>query len=219
MKDYQTLVRQAQSTEESERRLAFDELVKRFQNMAYQRAYEVLGDQFMAEDAMQDAFLTAYMRINQLREPAAFPGWLKRIVLTQCDRLTRGYRPIIESLDTRFDLASEHPTPEDALETLEIQRRIQKAIGVLPEHERAVTEGFYMQGVSQKELAERLEVPVTTVKKRLQYARQRLRLLMGELNAAVDQALLDMLHKHNAVPKQQPAYLYDKTPSDDPRES
>lgn len=213
MSEYVDLVIQAQNGTDSERRTAFDELVRRFQNMVFSRAYALTNDNTLAEDAMQETFISAYLRIEQLREPVAFPGWLRRIVVTQCDRITRGKRPIIESLEARYDIASDNPGPEDRYEEQEIRTRILNAIRALPEHERAVTEGFYMQGVSQKELAERLQVPVTTIKKRLQYARQRLRALVGELNAAMDHAVIDILKKRQ--PQHQPAYVFKKT-SEDP---
>jgi len=57
-----------------------------------------------------------------------------------------------------------------------------------------------------------LQVPVTTVKKRLQYARQHLRALIGELNAAVDTVIADVLA---ANPQPQPAYLYSRQQSED----
>jgi DNA-directed RNA polymerase specialized sigma24 family protein len=71
------------------RREAFGELVIRFQDMAFACAFAVLGDVYLAQDAAQEAFIVAWQKLGQLREPAAFPGWFKRIVLTQCNRLIR----------------------------------------------------------------------------------------------------------------------------------
>jgi len=150
--------------------------------------------------------VAAYLRIDQLREPEAFPLWLRRIVMTQCDRLVRGKALVQEPLEYRFDLAADAPEPESMIVEQEIRDHLQNAIDALPEHERAVTEGFYMQGETQKELAERLQVPVTTVKKRLQYAREHLRLLVGDVNAAFDQAIASVLKPPK--PQRQPVYIY-----------
>jgi RNA polymerase sigma factor (sigma-70 family) len=180
--------------------------------MAFKQAYQTLRDTHMAEDAVQDAFLTAYLRIDQVRDPAAFPGWLRRIVMTQCDRLVRGVRPALESIEKRYDLATDKPGPETQVEVREIRRIVQAAVEALPEHERAVTEGYYMQGESQKEIAERLQVPVTTVKKRLQYAREHLRLLVRDINAVFDQAIADMLQAP-PEPERQPAYIRNRRES------
>src|SRR5688572_11395847 len=67
--------------------------------MAFACAYAVLGDAYLAEDVAQDAFVVAWQKLDQLREANAFPGWFKRIVLNQCNRLTRGSRLQIVPLD------------------------------------------------------------------------------------------------------------------------
>ena len=57
---------------------AFDAIVRRFQDMAYAGAYALLGDSHQAQDAAQEAFIDAYLSLDKLREPAAFPGWFRR---------------------------------------------------------------------------------------------------------------------------------------------
>ena len=68
---------------------AYGEIVRRFQDMAYGYAYSILGDFHLAQDAAQEAFVQAYRDLSALRLPAAFPGWLRKIVFKHCDRLTR----------------------------------------------------------------------------------------------------------------------------------
>jgi RNA polymerase sigma factor (sigma-70 family) len=206
MEDYSELVQRAINGNAETRRAAFDELVQRFRGMAFKQAFQLLGDVQMADDVVQEAFLTAYLQIEHLREPLAFPTWLRRIVMTHTDRLLRGKQPHFESLEARFDLATEKPSPESLMEAHEMQVHVQSAIAALPEHERAVTEGFYIQGESQQELAERLQVPLTTVKKRLQYAREHLRLLVGDVNAVFDHAIAAVLQRREL--QRQPVYLY-----------
>src|SRR5579871_6612357 len=86
---------------------AFNALVQRFQDLAFACAYAVLGDFQLAEDAAQEAFITAWHHLDQLRTPEAFPGWLKRIVLTHCNRFTRGKRLETVSLAA----AAAYPAP------------------------------------------------------------------------------------------------------------
>lgn len=215
MDDTLQLIRQAQTGDASQVRAAFDTLLPRYHRMAFQVAYAVLNDVHLAEDAVQEAFITAYLRIGQLREPQAFASWLKRIVLTQADRQIRGKLPRLEDFEDDFEIPAEKPSPEALLEAREIQSRVQLAIESLPEGERLVTEGFYLQGESQKELAERLELPVTTVKKRLQYAREHLRLLVGDLNAAVDEAIARVFQTNQPKPQPQPVYLYSRRKAED----
>jgi RNA polymerase sigma factor (sigma-70 family) len=159
----------------AEKHRAFGEIVKRFQDLAFGCAYAVLGDFQLAEDAAQEAFVTAWRNLEQLRAPEAFPGWLKRIVLTQCSRLTRGKRVDTVSLDAAVHLPSPEPDPLLAAEQGEFREDVLRAIEALPPNERMVTTLFYINDYSQNEIAAFLEVPVTTVKKRLFCARKQLR--------------------------------------------
>lgn len=173
MQDYEALVRQAQDGEPEARQEAFAELIAEFQSSAQAWAYNALGDSHLAQDVVQEAFLTAYQKIDQLRDPAAFPGWLKRIVLTQAHRQTRRKSPSLLPLED--EAGEQRDDPALHAETREIEEQISRAVRALPEHEREVTELFYITGYSQQEIAERLALPLTTVKKRLQYAREHLR--------------------------------------------
>lgn len=160
---------------------AFAEIVHRFQDLAYACAYAVLGDFHLAEDAAQEAFLTAWRNLDQLRKPEAFPGWFKRIVLTQCNRQTRGKRLDTATLEVAASVSAAGSDPATAYESKEERARMLVAIHKLPEHERMVTMLFYVGDYSQQEIAAFLEIPVTTVKKRLFSARGRLRERMLEM--------------------------------------
>src|SRR6185436_20571535 len=76
----------------SDRHAAFAELVRTFQDFAIGCARARLHDTALAEDAAQDAFLVAWERLDQLRDPSAFAGWIRRLVLTQCHRRLRSPR-------------------------------------------------------------------------------------------------------------------------------
>lgn len=171
----------AAQTARAEKSQAFGEIVQRFQDLAFGCAYAVLGDFHLAEDAAQEAFLTAWRHLDQLRQPEAFPGWFKRIVLTQCNRLTRGKKVETVSLVMALDVPALAADPHIAYEQLEEQMCVQAAIQTLAEHERMVTTLFYIGDYSQNEIATFLEVPVTTVKKRLFDARKKLRERMLEM--------------------------------------
>src|SRR5215813_1874347 len=86
------------------RREAFGELVVRFQDLAWGCAWAVLRDYALAEEAAQEAFITAWRRLDQLREPEAFPVWLRRLVLSACNRMTRGKRLTFAPLEAGNDL-------------------------------------------------------------------------------------------------------------------
>lgn len=163
------------------RREAFGELVIRFQDMAFACAFAVLGDVYLAQDTAQEAFVVAWQKLAQLREPAAFPGWFKRIVLTQCNRLTRSRRLQIVPLEEESDVSTSDPGPHAAAERHDLLAKVLHAINALPENERLVTTLFYIDGYTQADIGDFLEVPVSTVNKRLYSARQRLKSNVVEL--------------------------------------
>ena len=203
MTTYMDWVQQARSADRAEKNDAFDRLVRDFQDMAYSIAYSRLSNRQLAEDAAQEAFITAYKRIGQLRDVTAFPAWLKRIVITQADRITR--QPAPESIDAQHHLAASTPSPEAALEETELRHRVQIAISALPEKERDITRDYYIRGESQREISERLNIPLATVKKRLQYAREHLRGLIVGFNETLDRAI----YRQPAPQKQyQPIYIH-----------
>ncbi len=158
-----------------ERHEAFAEIVARFQDMAYGCAYAVLGDSYLAEDAAQEAFITAWQKLPQLREPEAFPGWFRRIVLTQCNRLTRAKRLPFVPLDASQGIAAPDTDPGALAEKRDLRARVLAAIKALPENERMVTTLFYVDGYTHADISAFLEVPTTTVAKRLHNARARLK--------------------------------------------
>ncbi|MBC7930337.1 MAG: sigma-70 family RNA polymerase sigma factor [Rubrivivax sp.] len=164
----------------AEKHEAFGELVKMFQDMAYACAYAALGDFHLAEDAAQEAFVTAWQRLHQLRQPEAFPGWLRRIVLTECNRLTRGKRPRLIPLDEGTQIPFGGDDLQKALEKDQLQSAVRAAVESLPRSERMAVVLFYIKEHSHREIGEFLEVPTTTVAKRLYSARARLKgIIMG----------------------------------------
>ena len=167
----------------AERHEAFEGLVRLFQDMAVARAYAALQDFHLAEDAAQESFVTAWRKLSQLREADAFPGWLGRIVQTECNRLTRGKRVRTSTLDVDApEPASSEATLQTVVEAEELRRSVAAAVRRLPPAERVVTTLFYFDSRTHREIAEFLRVPQTTVAKRLHTARQRLKGLgMGKL--------------------------------------
>jgi RNA polymerase sigma factor (sigma-70 family) len=171
---------------------AYTGIVQRFQHMAYGYASSLLGNFTWAEDAAQEAFIDAYRYLPDLREPAAFPGWFRRIVFKHCDRLLRERHGAETSWEDALELTSNEPGPAEAIARRELQDKVLAAIASLPDHDRIVTTLYYINGYSQKEVAEFLEVPVTTVKARLHTSRKQLKERMVDMVA-------DTL-KSNALP-------------------
>lgn len=154
---------------------AFGALVERFQDMAVGYSYSILGDFGLAEDAAQDAFLNAYLALAQLRTPAAFPGWFRRIVFKQCDRLVRGKKQLFVPIEHAEGIVDPNADLLNGIVLNETKETVHRAISTLPLHEREVVALFYIGQHSHKEIAAFLELPLSTVKSRLYSARQRLK--------------------------------------------
>ena len=157
---------------------AYATLVRRFHDRAYDVARAFVHDSHLAEDAVQNAFLTAFCRLQDLREPAAFPGWFRQIVRTEASRIIR------RRSDNTDGPASENPSgdlsPNSGAELTELRQIVHHAVNSLPVKARETAKMFYLDELSHNEIANQLEISAGTVKSRLHRARQRLRnLLLG----------------------------------------
>ena len=91
---------------------AYEEVVRRFQDMAVAYAYAQLGNWQEAEDAAQEAFIAAWYGLLGLRDAAAFPGWFRRIVHSRANRRLRVQGPQLVSLEQVGEIALADPPPE-----------------------------------------------------------------------------------------------------------
>jgi RNA polymerase sigma factor (sigma-70 family) len=185
MKELSELVEAAQSGDGE----AYDALIQRFQQMAYATAYRYLGDYHRVQDVVQEAALEAFVHLEELREPTAFPGWFRQIVFRQCTRVLRQATVPCISLEAVSDSLLAESTPEDLAVQGEVRACVRSAVASLPQHERLVTVLFYGYRYSYSEVSAFLQVPLTTVKKRLYSARQKLKVqLQSALHDASERA-------------------------------
>lgn len=154
---------------------AYAVVVGRFQSMALTYAYSILGDYQQAEDVVQEAFVKAFECISQLSNPAAFPGWFRRILFTCCDRVIRQRKLATVPLNDIKDYASHELRPDEITESRERIVKIRSIINTLPEAERTVVNLYYLSGFTQTEIGTFLEIPSKTVKSRLHTARKKLK--------------------------------------------
>ena len=158
---------------------AFEPLVRHYQNAAFAKALGYVHSRVNAQDIVQDAFVVAYCRLGQLRDRKRFGGWLMHIVANRCkdwlrDRSRTQTQPL-ESAETALENISvvEHA---DHMRRLDLQ----EAIDQLPEHYRSAVLMHYLSGLSYREIADVMEVPLSTVCGRLQQGRIRLHKLLDE---------------------------------------
>ena len=156
---------------------AYPIIVKRFQNKALDLAEAILTDKHLAEDAVQEAFMTAFNKLHQLRRPEAFPGWFRQIVRTEARRITRKKN---KQSNNAIQEKDAELSPTATAELMELKKIVRQALKELPQGSRQTTELFYLDERSYIEVAQILDVPTGTVKSRLHDARQRLRnILLG----------------------------------------
>ena len=155
-------------------------LYDRYDRVAYGLAYRILRDQALAQDAVQDAFLSVWRTaasFDPLRGKAS--TWLLTLVHRRAvDAVRREDRRRAQPLDDA-PIASGDATDETA-ELREQRRAVQAALAQLPPEQREALELAYYGGLSQSELAERLGVPLGTVKSRMFAALAKLRDLLGD---------------------------------------
>lgn len=165
------LVRSAQLGD----REAQSTLYERYQGSALALAYRQLGNWDEAEELVQEVFIHAFDRLEQLRIPEAFGGWLRQIVRRMAiNQLTR--RRVAVSMDQHAleAVAMREATPLDSLLDDESCEQVRCGLGRLGEVDRQTLEAFYLGGRSLIEMAEQFEAPLGTIKRRLHVARKRL---------------------------------------------
>ena len=171
---------------------AFGALVVRHERamLAVARAY--FASEADAEDAAQEAFVKAYQALAQLREPGRLKAWLTRITVTTCLDVLRSRTDKMSLADFASTvqlsprLGQECFTPGTLASKRERADLLRAAIGLLPDRQRLVLVLRYVEGLSYDEIASYLDLPASTVRGRLHYAKQALRKSLSSLETAGD---------------------------------
>lgn len=165
--------------------LALEALFQRHRPTAYQYAYRLTRDPDQASDVVAEAFVRICKSLGSFRGQSAFTTWLHRII-TNCfldARKKAASRPVV-TLDSSLitqdgeierELAGSGISPQSALERREREQRLSRAIAKLPEGHRTIILLFHAEMLSYEDVAQRLDLPLGTVKSRLNRARHALR--------------------------------------------
>jgi RNA polymerase sigma-70 factor (ECF subfamily) len=164
---------------------SFNTLILHYQDRVFNTALRILGDEDLAQDAAQEAFISAFRSINTFRG-GSFKAWLLRTVTNACyDELRRQKRkpttPLEpdtkdgEEMDSPRWLADPNMTPAQQFEADELEHAIQHCLDMLPADSRTVVVLADVQGMDYSEVAIAAHVPLGTIKSRLARARLRLR--------------------------------------------
>jgi RNA polymerase sigma-70 factor (ECF subfamily) len=170
---------------------SFNELVLRYQEIAYNQAFWIMKNPAEAEDCTQDAFIKAFQRLSTFRK-GSFKSWLLRIVTNTClDELRRIKRVEIISITPQDEDGKEQDLSEllpdsgvsieEQVETSELRSLLQRYLGELRSDHRDIIHLIDVLELDYEEAAQALDVPVGTVKSRLARGRWHLRnLIMGD---------------------------------------
>lgn len=167
-----TWVREAQAGD----RAAFGRLFERYERRVFSIALRRLGDYDEAAELVQDVFLQAMEKITQLREPAAFAGWMRSITHRMAiNRMTRRKNATAVEPETLAAVCEDDAgTPLTQVLESERQAQVRAGLELLGDMDRQTLEAFYVKGQSILEMADEFSAPVGTIKRRLHTARKRL---------------------------------------------
>ena len=166
-------------------RNAFDDLIRKHEKRAYQYAFRLTSNPEEAGDVVADAFVRVYSALHNFKGQSAFTTWLYRI-LTNCFldmRKREKSRPttsleaalVTDDGDLERQVQDDAPTPHAQAEKSERERAVEKAVTHLPEYQQAMIMMYHVENLSYEEIAEALDLPIGTVKSRLNRARLSLR--------------------------------------------
>lgn len=159
---------------------AYGLLVSRHMRRAFSVAYRIVEHREDAEDVVQDAFIRALERIEQLDRSRPFRPWLLRIVVNRAlnFRRARGIRATSEIPDAA---AASGPLPDRQMEGSELRSRLNTAMGMLPEKQRTIVQLADLEGLTSVEIGRIMDLADGTVRWHLHEARRSLRHALGPI--------------------------------------
>lgn len=164
---------------------AFNALIRKYEVRAYQYAFRLTRNPEEASDIVAEAFVRIYNALHNFKGQSAFSTWMYRI-LTNCFldiRKRERVRPAtsleatLQTEDGEMERQIEDPgrTPHQELERNEREMRVERAVSELPEYQRAMIVMYHAEMMSYEDIAAALDLPIGTVKSRLNRARLSLR--------------------------------------------
>lgn len=137
--------------------------------------YHRIGDFQDAQDLVQEIFLKVYLSLNQLRDPGKFSGWLYRIAINNCNLWLRKRKAKTLSLEDPDKLQDTSLSIYEDYHKRELEIKIKEALSQLSENNRLVITLRYLGGRSYNEIADFLNLPLTTVKSRVHEGKKQLK--------------------------------------------
>ncbi|MDR3690436.1 MAG: sigma-70 family RNA polymerase sigma factor [Fimbriimonas sp.] len=169
-------------------RSAFNSLIRKHETRAYQYAFRLTRSPEEAADVVADAFVRIYNALHNFKGQSAFTTWMYRI-LTNCyldvkkkerNKQTTSLESVLQTSDGEVErqIEDEGPSPYEDTERSMREQSIEIAVSHLPEYQRAMIVMYHAESMTYEEIAAALDLPVGTVKSRLNRARVSLRELL-----------------------------------------
>ena len=181
------LVRMAQGGDMA----SFEELVSRYRDKIFGRAFSMMRHEEEALDLSQDAWVKGWQRLAQFHGESSFITWMTRIVINLClDQLRKQKRQRAESIEAMDEeggggierrMPVINPNPTQGLERAELRERIDRALAQLSYEHRTVLVLHEFEELEYKEIAKQMKCSIGTVMSRLFYARRRMESLLAGL--------------------------------------
>ena len=165
---------------------SFGRLVDRHRGAVQALAYHRIGHFEDAEDIAQESFVTAYLKLRQLRQPECFAAWLRQLTLNYCRKWMKKQRATIPFEEIEASTAGSEPSPVELLEENEARRLVHCSLQKLGENNRLVVSLHYLGAMSYEEIARFLDLPLTTVRGRVHRAKKQLK---GHLMQTIEDTL------------------------------
>jgi RNA polymerase sigma-70 factor, ECF subfamily len=166
-------------------REAFDVLMTEFESRVFGVVMQRLRNTAEADEVVQEVFLRAFRKLPQLQEPERFAGWLCQIaVRLSINRVVRRPAEFCTETENLDGQQASADTPLDLLLRQENIEQLRAGLNRLGDIDRQTLWAFYFEGSSLKEMSDRFESPIGTIKRRLHTARGRLRDVIGGMQPA-----------------------------------
>ncbi len=176
---------------------AYEVLVVRYQNAVKASAASITKNSFMAEDAAQDAFVSAWMKLDTLKEPQKFASWVCRIAKNCAMNMVTRYKSFIpiETVENQNLSVIDSSDPKELYALSEERDELHQSIGKLPEKIRNIIYLHYFEGLSIAEIADRMRTSVGTVKWQLHDGRKKIRKELCAMNERYSDTLVQKVMK------------------------
>ncbi len=157
------------------------QIYKLYYKAMYNTSLRIVKDTMEAEDIMQEAFLSAFEKIDTYSGNVSFGAWLKKIVINRSlDSLNR-QKAIFEDLDAHHELNLPEKEEEDSSKELDMKvEEVKEAINKLPDGYRIILSLYLLEGYDHDEIGEILDISSSTSRSQLSRAKQK---LMSELGS------------------------------------